>query len=482
MAARSDAQTLVALRFVDCPTASQRLEQKLSKDATQGVEFAPEATETLPKPDDFESLDFRVKIDDLDLPARLVNLPTIVETHKTWDRETYVKCGDVGQILLVFKDEMARTADKARQAAHEGGAWAAVHPDGLTPPLQNVVKRRFAKARKRSRKDVSVDEVRKAEDLLVQLRNNDNEVPEETVSEDVVRFEDWMIDEQGKGREFREDGLRDSDRAWMFLSSSELQALGARGTPVLMPRTSTTPRNQVAPDLSSLAKVTAYRARVADTLVRVNKEMEALKRAGSPAPGGGETAARDLATKGAQRKRLGVQMARLDQKMLEFAASAGGAQMDVEAAPLAAPGTGKRLSLKLPTRLAVQPAGAAPAAAPGQGKRLNIKLPTRPADPTAAPTAPRLSFKLPARPPTAPAPPTGAPMEVEPAPAAPGQGKRLSFKLPSGLAVQPPAAPPPPPAPVTGAPAPAPDFHAQLTAAIDSVPQPPPSSNAISDE
>ena len=71
MAARSDAQTLVALRFVDCPAASQRLEQKLSKDTTQGVEFAPEATETLPKPDDFESLDFRVKIDDLDLPARL---------------------------------------------------------------------------------------------------------------------------------------------------------------------------------------------------------------------------------------------------------------------------------------------------------------------------------------------------------------------------------------------------------------------------
>lgn len=479
MAARSDAQTLVALRFVDCPAASQRLEQKLSKDTTQGVEFAPEATETLPKPDDFESLDFRVKIDDLDLPARLVNLPTIVETHKTWDRETYVKCGDVGQILLVFKDEKARTADKARQAAHEGGAWAAVHPDGLTPPLQNVVKRRFAKARKRSRKDVSVDEVRKAEDLLVQLRNNDNEVPEEVVSEDVVRFEDWMIDEQGKGREFREDGLRDSDRAWMFLSSSELQALGARGTPVLMPRTSTTPRSSAAPDLSSLAKVTAYRARVADTLVRVNKEMEALKTASSPAPGGGETAARDLATKGAQRKRLGVQMARLDQKMLEFAASAGGAQMDVEAAPPAAPGTGKRLSFKLPTRLAVQPAPA-PAAAPGQGKRLNIKLPTRLAELTTAPTAPRLSFKMPARP--APAPPTGAPMEVEPAPAAPGQGKRLSFKLPSRLAVQPPAAPPPPPAPVPGAPAPAPDFDAQLTAAIDSVPQPLPSSNAMSDD
>ena len=119
MAARSDAQTLVALRFVDCPHAAQRLESKVAKDKTEGVEFTPEG-DTSVKQDDFHSLDFRCKIDDLDLPARLVNLPTIVETHNTWDRETYVKCGDVGQILLVFKDEASRTQDKARQAAHAG--------------------------------------------------------------------------------------------------------------------------------------------------------------------------------------------------------------------------------------------------------------------------------------------------------------------------------------------------------------------------
>ena len=78
MAARSDAQTLVALRFVDCPHAAQRLEQKVAKDKTEGVEFTPEG-DTSVKQDDFHSLDFRCKIDDLDLPARLVNLPTMVK-------------------------------------------------------------------------------------------------------------------------------------------------------------------------------------------------------------------------------------------------------------------------------------------------------------------------------------------------------------------------------------------------------------------
>ena len=64
----------------------------------------------------------------------------------------------------------------------------------------------------------------------------------------------------------------------------------------------------------------------------------------------------------------------------------------------------------------------APAPA-GQGKRLSLKLPTRPADE---------------------APPTAAPMDVEPPPAAPRTGKRLSLKLPARLADQPPPPPDPP--------------------------------------
>ena len=96
MAARSDAQTLVALRFVDCPHVRAALEAKVEKDKTEGVEFTPEG-DTSVKQDD--TLDFRCKIDDLDLPARLVLYRRSSRRikHGMTERDI-VKCGDVGQI------------------------------------------------------------------------------------------------------------------------------------------------------------------------------------------------------------------------------------------------------------------------------------------------------------------------------------------------------------------------------------------------
>ena len=206
----------------------------------------------------------------------------------------------------------------------------------------------------------------------------------------------------------------------MFLSSADLR--GIRTTPVLMPGAPTTK----GPDLTTLAGVTAYRTKVAERHSKLAQDVAALKRL-TEIP---EAAQRDLAKKEEQRKKLGVTMARLDQKILEFTAQAAGEQLPASAAasPKAPPGAGKRISLKLP---------GAPAPAAGSGKRLSLKLPTRPAEPVVE------------------APPMGtaAPMDVEP-PAAPRTGKRLSLKLPARLADQ----PPPPPSP------------------------PPPSSNAMSDD
>ena len=230
----------------------------------------------------------------------------------------------------------------------------------------------------------------------------------------------------------------------MFLSSADLR--GIRTTPVLMPGK---PAVQ-GPDLSTLAGVTAYRTKVAERHSQLAQDVATLKRTAAAAGGQvPEAAARDLARKEEQRKKLGITMARLDQKILEFTAAAAGEQLPASAAasPKAPPGAGKRISLKLPT---------APApAAPGTGKRLSLKLPTRPAEPVveAAPmdVAPapagqgkRLSLKLPTRP-ADEAPPTAAPMDVEPPAAPAGQGKRLSLKLPARLADQPPPPPPPPP-------------------------------------
>ena len=200
----------------------------------------------------------------------------------------------------------------------------------------------------------------------------------------------------------------------MFLSSADLR--GIRTTPVLMPGK---PAVQ-GPDLTTLAGVTAYRTKVAERHSKLAQDVAVLKRTAAAAGGQvPEAAARDLARKEEQRKKLGVTMARLDQKILEFTAAAAGEQLPASAAasPKAPPGAGKRISLKLP---------GAPAPAAGSGKRLSLKLPTRPVESVE------------------PVVGTAAPMDVEP-PAAPRTGKRLSLKLPARLADQPPPPPSPPP-------------------------------------
>lgn len=40
-------------------------------------------------------------------PARLVDLPCVLETQKTLDRSTFFKSGDVGQMLIVYKVRIA---------------------------------------------------------------------------------------------------------------------------------------------------------------------------------------------------------------------------------------------------------------------------------------------------------------------------------------------------------------------------------------
>eukprot|EP00904_Undaria_pinnatifida_P013816 jgi/Undpi1/9565/HiC_scaffold_27.g12021.m1 len=77
-------------------------------------------------------------------PARLVDLPCIVETQKTLDRSTFFKSGDVGQMLIVYKDEAAYKKDDGNAAS---ASPRGLYPDGLTPPTKNIVRRRFMKAR-----------------------------------------------------------------------------------------------------------------------------------------------------------------------------------------------------------------------------------------------------------------------------------------------------------------------------------------------
>ncbi|KAH8179824.1 TAFII55 protein conserved region domain-containing protein [Sarocladium implicatum] len=93
----------------------------------------------------------------------LVDLPTITEAMKTWDKKSLMKSADVCQMLYFF--QKVRNEDEARHAplpsVIENFKW----PHGLTPPMHDAVNRRFAKTI--SRKEIE-DKEAEVERLLAE--------------------------------------------------------------------------------------------------------------------------------------------------------------------------------------------------------------------------------------------------------------------------------------------------------------------------
>eukprot|EP01147_Barroeca_monosierra_P000023 gene23-3419_t len=95
-----------------------------------------------------------VNIDGEELDAKLFNLPTIIETHKTLDKKFIYKVGDIHQSslfkkafslisrILSFFSQMVVASEKTN---HPETA-AAPHPDGLTAPMHNARENAFRKS------------------------------------------------------------------------------------------------------------------------------------------------------------------------------------------------------------------------------------------------------------------------------------------------------------------------------------------------
>lgn len=73
--------------------------------------------------------------------ARLVDLPTITEVHKSFDKKNVYKVADVCQMLLVGD----RISHEDTVLAIPSNPRDFIYPHGLTPPLRNVRARRFRK-------------------------------------------------------------------------------------------------------------------------------------------------------------------------------------------------------------------------------------------------------------------------------------------------------------------------------------------------
>jgi transcription initiation factor TFIID subunit 7 len=96
--------------------------------------------------------------------AVMVDLPTITESMKTWDRKSLMKSADICQMMLVF--QAVKSEEEARHAPlpsiiDSSFKW----PHGLTPPMHDCVNRRFAKTI--SRKEIE-DKEAEVERLLAE--------------------------------------------------------------------------------------------------------------------------------------------------------------------------------------------------------------------------------------------------------------------------------------------------------------------------
>ncbi|XDG07120.1 hypothetical protein ABKA04_006735 [Annulohypoxylon sp. FPYF3050] len=86
-----------------------------------------------------------VTIDGNHYAAVLVQLPTITEATKTWDKKNMMKNSDISEMLLCFEkvknEAEAKTIPLPEMVVKNDYKW----PHGLTPPMHDAVHRRFRK-------------------------------------------------------------------------------------------------------------------------------------------------------------------------------------------------------------------------------------------------------------------------------------------------------------------------------------------------
>ncbi|KAJ3044101.1 hypothetical protein HDV00_003205 [Rhizophlyctis rosea] len=140
--------------------------------------------------------------------AKLVDLPCIIESQKTLDSKQFYKIADICQMLVV--EDRPPVADPAPLPPQSANPDEFIWPDGLTPPLKNVRKRRFRKRMsKRAIEDVEreVERLLQADanaadtrfDLKTPQEMEEEEADDELHEEQADDEEDIDLDGEGEG-------------------------------------------------------------------------------------------------------------------------------------------------------------------------------------------------------------------------------------------------------------------------------------------
>ncbi|KAF5022932.1 hypothetical protein F66182_4998 [Fusarium sp. NRRL 66182] len=138
--------------------------------------------------------------------AVMVDLPTITEAMKTWDRKSFLKSADICQMLLVYA--AVSNDGEARQAPlpsmiDQHFKW----PHGLTPPMHDCLNRRFAKTI--SRKEIE-DKEAEVERLLA-----------EDAKAGATRWE-WVDESKDDEEEVEEDAEGEMDDTMDYFQSQDV--------------------------------------------------------------------------------------------------------------------------------------------------------------------------------------------------------------------------------------------------------------------
>jgi TATA-binding protein-associated factor Taf7 len=136
-----------------------------------------------------------VRFDERYLYAKVVDLPCIMESHKTIDKKSFYKTADVCQMVICKEEPDPVTDDespvKNKKKDPNKVDKKFLYPHGVTPSLKNVRKRRFRKTLKK--KNVELPEIEKE---VKRLLRTDNEAV--NVKWEIVESEEPVEAEQGR--------------------------------------------------------------------------------------------------------------------------------------------------------------------------------------------------------------------------------------------------------------------------------------------
>uniref|UniRef100_A0A3B6RQ50 TAFII55 protein conserved region domain-containing protein n=1 Tax=Triticum aestivum TaxID=4565 RepID=A0A3B6RQ50_WHEAT len=110
------------------PSVAEQIERLMNESAAGSSSNPEDASLDLSFSDDGRSGTFM--IGNQSFPASLLDLPTVVESYKTYDDSFLVKAADIGQMVMVRED-----VDPAPEEVE--------YKHGLTPPMRDARRRRY---------------------------------------------------------------------------------------------------------------------------------------------------------------------------------------------------------------------------------------------------------------------------------------------------------------------------------------------------